>query len=83
MERAWEELKFSCRIYKIGAFLRDTGLLIKETSHTPDTHAFKKLFCHKFCYKGNKNENFSSTVFEAFSLLGQYLDIFKNVQSEP
>lgn len=63
MERAWEEPKFSCWIYKIGAFLSDTGLLIKETSHTLDMHAFKKLFCHKFCYKGNENENFSSIVF--------------------
>lgn len=58
-ERAWENLKFSCWIYKTGAFLSGTGLVIKDTSHTLDTYAFKKSFCYKFCYKGNINWNFS------------------------
>ena len=45
VERAWEDLKFGSWIYKIGAFLSGTGLIIKDTSHTLAMYAFKKLFC--------------------------------------
>lgn len=55
MERAWEDLKFSCWIYKTGVFPSGSGLLMKDTSHTLAMHAFKTLFCYNFCYKGNIN----------------------------